>query len=124
MKETGYWTWFIIAGLMIFVLGGLHMMIVHLNGVVSLSNPFGSDAVAWKNVAYRSKSLYFTLSYIVLLAAVLYHGFYGLRTILVESGLKKNTERKLTASLWVIGIILFVIGTLAAAASKIAATSL
>jgi len=124
MRETGYWTWFIIAGIMIFVLGGLHMMTVHLNGVVSLYNPFGSDAVAWKNVAYRSKSLCFTLTYIVLLGAVLYHGFYGLRTILMELGLQKTTQRKLTASLWVIGIILFVIGTLAAAAAKIAATNL
>ena len=124
MRETGYWTWFIIAGVMIFVLGGLHMMTVHLSGVVSLSNPFGSDAVAWKNVAYRSKSLCFTLTYIALLGAVLYHGFYGLRTILMELGLQKTTQRKLTASLWVIGIILFVIGTLAAAAAKIAATTL
>src|SRR5208283_3237212 len=124
MKETVYWTWFIIAGLLIFVLGGRHIIIKNLNGVVGLFNPFGSDAVAWENVTYRGKSLYFTLTYIVLLAAVLYHGFYGLRTILTELGLKKNTERKLTASLWVIGIILFVIGTLAAAASKIAATNL
>ncbi len=124
MKETGYWTLFIIAGVIIFVLGGLHIMMVHLNGVVSLSNPFGSDAVAWKNVAYRSRSLFFTLSYIVLLGAVLYHGFYGLRTILMELGFQKNTQRKLTASLWVIGIIFFVIGTLAAAAAKIAATNL
>ena len=124
MRETGYWTWFIIAGIMIFGLGGLLMMTVNLNGVVSLFNPFDSDAVAWKNVAYRSKSLCFTLTYIALLGAVLYHGFYGLRTILMELGLQKTTQRKLTASLWVIGIILFVIGTLAAAAAKIAATAL
>ena len=64
------------------------------------------------------------MTYIVLLGAVLYHGFYGLRTILMELGLQKTTQRKLTASLWVIGIILFVIGTLAAAAAKIAATTL
>ena len=124
MKETGYWTWFIIAGVMIFFLGGLHIMIVHLNGVVGIFNPFGSDAVAWENVTYRGKSLYFTLTYIVLLGAVLYHGLYGLRTILVESGLQKNTQRKLTVSLWAIGIILFVIGTLAAAVAKIASTNL
>jgi hypothetical protein len=42
----------------------------------------------------------------------------------MELGLQKTTQRKLTASLWVIGIILFVIGTLAAAAAKIAATTL
>ena len=124
MKETGYWTLFIIAGIIIFVLGGVHITVVHLNGVVNLFNPFGSDAMAWNNVAYRSRSLWFTLGYIVLLGAVLYHGLYGLRTILMESGLQENTQRKLTTSLWVIGIILFFIGTLAASAAKIAATKL
>ena len=124
MKETKYWTWFILAGIVILFLGGLHMMTIHLNGVAGIFNPVGYDAVDWRNVAYRSRSVFFTLTYIVLLGAVLYHGFYGLRTILLELGLQKNTQRKLTASLWVIGVILFVVGTFAAVAAKMAATNL
>jgi succinate dehydrogenase/fumarate reductase cytochrome b subunit len=124
MRETKYWTWFILAGIVILFLGGLHMTTVHLNGVVGIFNPTGTDAVDWRNVAYRGRSLFFTVTYIVLLAAVLYHGFYGLRTILLELGLTKSTQRKLTASLWVIGIILFAIGTFAAIAAKTAATNL
>jgi succinate dehydrogenase/fumarate reductase cytochrome b subunit len=124
MRESGYWTWFLIAGLAIFVLGGLHMMTVHLSGVAGIFNPVGYDAVDWQNVAYRGRNVLFLIGYIVLLGAVLYHGFYGLRTILLELGLRKNTQRKLTASLWVIGVILFVVGTLAAVAAKMAATNL
>jgi succinate dehydrogenase/fumarate reductase cytochrome b subunit len=124
MRETKYWTWFILAGIVILFLGGLHMMTVHLNGVAGIFNPVGYDAVDWRNVAYRGRSLFFTLTYIILLGAVLYHGFYGLRTMLLELGLQKPTERKLTASLWVIGIILFAIGTFAAFAAKTAATNL
>lgn len=124
MKETKYWTWFILAGLIIFVFGGLHMIIIHLNSIVSIFNPFGSNSVAWENVAYRSRSIGFTFIYIILLGAALYHGFYGLRTILLELGLKRSAEHKLTVSLWVIGAVLFVIGTLAALAAKITATNL
>ena len=124
MRESGYWTWFLIAGLVIFVFGGLHMMTIHLNGVAGIFNPVGYDAVDWRNVAYRSRNVFFTLTYIILLGAVLYHGFYGLRTILLELGLQKTTQRKLTVSLWFIGIILFVVGTFAAVAAKMAATNL
>ena len=124
MRETKYWTWFILAGIVILFLGGLHMMTVHLNGVVGIFNPVGYDAVSWDNVAYRSRSVFFIALYIVLLGAVLYHGFYGLRTLLLELGLKKQTERRLSVCLWVIGIILFVIGTFAAIAAKTAATNL
>jgi hypothetical protein len=38
--------------------------------------------------------------------------------------LQKTTQRKLTVSLWFIGIILFVVGTIAAVAAKMAATNL
>jgi succinate dehydrogenase/fumarate reductase cytochrome b subunit len=100
------------------------MMTVHLTGVAGIFNPVGYDAVDWQNVAYRSRNICFLIGYIILLAAVLYHGFYGLRTILLELGLKKTTQRKLSCCLWVIGVILFVAGTLAALAAKMSATNL
>jgi succinate dehydrogenase/fumarate reductase cytochrome b subunit len=124
MRESGYWTWFLIAGLVIFVLGGLHMMTVHLNGIADIFNPVGYDAVDWKNVAYRSGNVFFTLGYIILLGAVLYHGFYGVRTILLELGLGKTAQRRLSVGLWIVGIILFAAGTFAAIAAKVAATNL
>ncbi|MBN1615380.1 MAG: hypothetical protein JW950_13015 [Deltaproteobacteria bacterium] len=118
MKETAYWSWFIIAGIVMFVLLGLHMAVMHLTGFLQLFNPAGGEAIAWENVVYRGRNMFFTVTYIILLGAALYHGFYGLRTILFELGLKGQAERSLTVLLWIVGIILFCIGTYAAIAAR------
>jgi succinate dehydrogenase hydrophobic anchor subunit len=118
MRETAYWIWFVIAGLVIFVLGGLHMAVVHLSGIVGIFNPAGAEAVAWENVAFRSHSAFFMTAYILLLAAVLYHGFYGLRTIVFELGIGKACQRSLTVALWIVGVVLFIVGAYAAIAAK------
>jgi len=118
MRETAYWTWFIIAGIVLFFLLGLHMMIMHLDGLLGIFNPAGTVSVEWKNVVFRNKSLFFTITYIIMLAAALYHGFYGFRTILFELGLKKATQRLITVFFWIVGIGLFVFGAYAALAAK------
>jgi succinate dehydrogenase hydrophobic anchor subunit len=53
-----------------------------------------------------------------MLAAALYHGFYGFRTILFELGLRKATQRFITVFFWIVGIGLFVFGAYAALAAK------
>jgi succinate dehydrogenase hydrophobic anchor subunit len=119
MRETNSWTWFIIAGIVIFVLGGLHMMTVHMNAILGgIFNPAPGHAVAWENVSWRGKNLFFTVTYIFLLAAVLYHGFYGLRTIVFELGPSRGAQRFITKFLWCVGIVLFVIGTYVAIAAR------
>jgi len=112
MRETSYWLWFLLAGVVIFICGGLHVITTHL-AVTGMFNPCGSDALEWGNVAYRSHSIPFTVGYVILLAAVLYHGFYGLKNILFELNLKRTTERTIVTSLRFIGIVLFGIGALA-----------
>jgi len=76
MRDTPLWTWHVIAGLIILVLLGLHMGIMHLSGVLHFDamNPAGDSPLDWANVAYRAKMIFFTLSYIVLLGAGLFHG--------------------------------------------------
>jgi len=118
MKETVYWTWFIIAGIVLFFLSGLHMAIVHLDGLLGIFNPAGPVSITWDNVFFRNQSLFFMFTYLIILAAGLYHGFYGLRTILFELGLKKKTQRFVNIFLWIIGIALFVFGSYAALAAK------
>lgn len=118
MRETYSWTWFIIAAIIIFILGGIHMMTVHMNAIFGIFNPAPGAAVDWENVSWRSKNLFFTVTYIFLLAAVLYHGFFGLRTILFELGPSRGGQRFITKFLWCAGIVLFVIGTYAAIAAR------
>jgi succinate dehydrogenase hydrophobic anchor subunit len=114
MRETASWTWFFIAGIVMFALLGLHMVVQHLSNVVLVFNPAGPDTVAWNNVVYRSRSVFFMVTYIVLLGAALYHGFYGLRTIVGELGVKMQAAKALDFVLWVVGIALFGFGTYAA----------
>ena len=124
MNKSGAWILFIIAGVVIFVLLGLHMIIVHLDGILGIFNPAGGSALAWDNVIYRSQSGFFMVIYIILLAAALYHGFYGLRTIVFEMGPRKQVERVWTAFFWAAGIILFIVGTYAAIAVRAVETAL
>ena len=81
-------------------------------------NPAPGDAVAWENVSWRGGNLFFTVTYILLLAAVLYHGFFGLRTILFELGPLPGRQRFITKFLWCAGIVLFIIGTYAAIVAR------
>jgi succinate dehydrogenase hydrophobic anchor subunit len=120
MRHSRLWTWHILAGLVILVLLGLHMVIMHLDEVLPLAglNPAGGEAIDWANVAARAKLGFFMASYIVLLGAALFHGLYGLNTIIGETNVGAGLKRFATACLMVMGVALFVVGTYAAIAAR------
>jgi succinate dehydrogenase / fumarate reductase membrane anchor subunit len=118
MRETKWWTWHIVAGVVILVFLTLHMLIMHLDDIIGVFNPNAGGALAWENVIARSQTTFFAITYIVLLGAALYHGLYGARTILFELSLKPGLRRLVTVVFWVGGLALFVIGTWAAIAVK------
>ena len=117
MRETKYWTWHMAAGVVIFFLLGLHMLIMHLGGTTHLFAPHAGEAVSRANGLFRDGRLFFTVTYILLLGVALYHGLYGLRTILFELTLKPAVEKATTAVLVVLGLSLFGLGTWAAIAA-------
>jgi succinate dehydrogenase / fumarate reductase membrane anchor subunit len=80
--------------------------------------------VDWGNVVARGKSLFFTLTYILLLGAALFHGLYGLRNIVCELGPSAGLKKAINALLLVGGLGLFGLGTWAAIASFQLASSL
>jgi succinate dehydrogenase / fumarate reductase membrane anchor subunit len=114
MRETKYWTWHMAAGVVMLFLLGLHMLIMHLGGMTHLFAPIGGEAVSRANSLFRDGRLFFTVTYILLLGVALYHGLYGLRTILFELTLKPAVERLTTVVLLVVGIGLFGLGAWAA----------
>jgi succinate dehydrogenase / fumarate reductase membrane anchor subunit len=61
------------------------------------------------------------VTYVLLLGLALYHGLYGLRTILFELTLKPAAEKAVTALLLLLGLGLFGLGTWAAFAAHGAA---
>jgi succinate dehydrogenase / fumarate reductase membrane anchor subunit len=114
MHETKYWTWHMAAGVVILSLLGLHMLIMHLGGTTHLFAPNGGEAVSKANSLFRDGRLFFTVTYVLLLGVALYHGLYGLRTILFELTLKPAVEKLTTVVLLVVGIGLFGLGAWAA----------
>jgi succinate dehydrogenase/fumarate reductase cytochrome b subunit len=114
MRETKYWTWHMAAGVVILFLLGLHMLIMHLGGTTHLFTPHAGEAVSKANSLFRDGRLFFTVTYILLLGVALYHGLYGLRTILFELTLKPAVEKLTTVVLVVLGLGLFGLGTWAA----------
>ncbi len=111
MRETKYWTWHMAAGVVIFFLLGLHMLIMHVGGLTHLFAPEGGGAVSVANVEYRDRMLFFTVTYVLLLGTALYHGLYGLRTILFELTLKPAIEKAVSFVLFILGLGLFGLGT-------------
>jgi len=114
MRETKYWTWHMAAGVVILFLLGLHMLIMHVGGITHLFVPSGGEATSKINSVSRDGNLFFTVTYVLLLAVALYHGLYGLRTILFELTLKPAVEKAITVILLLLGVGLCGLGTWAA----------
>jgi len=114
MRDQRLWTWHVLAGLVILVFLGLHMAIMHLDVLVGIFNPADSHPIAWANVVARAKMGFFTVSYIVLLGAALFHGLYGLRNILFELGPARGVKSALNLVLAAGGVGVFVFGAWAA----------
>jgi succinate dehydrogenase / fumarate reductase membrane anchor subunit len=124
MRDQRLWTWHVLAGLVIFVFLGLHMAIMHLDVLVGIFNPADPHPIEWANVVARAKMGFFTVSYVVLLGAALFHGLYGLRNILFELGPARGVKRALDVVLTVGGVGLFVFGAWAAWTAGVLARTL
>jgi succinate dehydrogenase / fumarate reductase membrane anchor subunit len=122
MRDRTLWTWHIGAGLVILVLLGLHMAIMHLDATLGIFGVEGAEPVEWESVVARAQSVFFTVTYVLLLGAALYHGLYGLRNILLELNPGAGLRRVINVGLSLVGGALFVFGTWAALAAPGAAT--
>ena len=114
MRDQRLWTWHLLAGLVIFALLGLHMAVMHLDTMLGWFNPEGLKPIAWESVLQRARMGFFTLSYIVLLGAALFHGLYGLRNILFELGPGRGAKGLISVVLALGGAGLFLFGAWAA----------
>ncbi len=123
MRDRTLWTWHVGAGLVILVLLGLHMAIMHLDATLGLFGTGEVEPVDWESVVSRMQDLFFTVTYVLLLGAALYHGFYGLRNILLELNPGPGLRRVIDVGLSVGGLALFAFGTWAALAAPGAATA-
>lgn len=116
MKSSSAWTWHLLAGVVLAFLLGMHMFIMHLDDILNIGGA-ATPAVSFLEVAQRGQQTAFMVTYILLLAAALYHGLYGLRTILFELTLSSRLEKVITATFTLAGLLLFIYGTSTAIAA-------
>ncbi|MDH3588976.1 MAG: hypothetical protein OEQ74_06195 [Gammaproteobacteria bacterium] len=110
MRETIYWLLNIVCAVVILVLLGLHMGIMHLDGVLAALLNTSGHPLAWENMLERAGSGFFKSTYVLLLATALFHGFYGLRTMLLEYWSSPRAEHIVTVMCWAAGLTLFFTG--------------
>lgn len=113
MRESRFWGLHMLSAVVILVFLGLHMVLMHLDGTLALLNPALGEPLAWERVLARARSNFFTVTYIFLLAAALFHGLYGLRTMIHELTEKTTTRKAVSAVLMTGGLTLFGLGTYA-----------
>jgi succinate dehydrogenase hydrophobic anchor subunit len=113
MRESRYWVLHMLSALVILVFLGLHMALMHLSGILSLVDPVLAKPVAWDHVLARARSDFFTVTYVFMLAAALFHGLYGLRTMIYEVTENPALRKAVTVTFVAGGFGLFGLGTFA-----------
>ena len=109
MRETRLWSLHILVLPIIAVLLGMHFAVMHYAPVfygmsVDKAREFGT-------MIERGKSITQLVLYILLLAAGLYHGLYGLRGILRELPLTPVLVKVVDAGVLLFGLIIFALGS-------------
>lgn len=101
----GMWSWLFqrVTGALLIVCLAVHLLFTHILNIGQLD---------YENVANRLAHGALTAVDIILLAAALYHGLNGLRTVLMDYWFSSRTwALTLTIVLWVVGLALMVYGT-------------
>jgi succinate dehydrogenase / fumarate reductase membrane anchor subunit len=112
MRESKLWFLHIVTAIIVLVLLSSHMGIMHLGYILDFfgfENAVGPTSA--ENVFARSEQVLFMVLYIVLLGAALFHGLYGLRSIICELSLPGWLEKTVGRLFCVVGVLLFVYGS-------------
>jgi succinate dehydrogenase hydrophobic anchor subunit len=122
MRDARFWGLHMASAVVLLALLGLHMVIMHLDGTLALINPAWGQPLAWNHVLARARSAFFTATYVLMLTAALFHGLYGLCTMVTELT-ENRTVRKITSiSVWTGGGLLFILGAYAIIAMHLMGT--
>lgn len=110
LRDTRYWAVNVVSALAILIVLGVHMGLIHLDGLLGLINPAWVEPLAWDRVQARGASGWFTTTYVLLVGTALFHGLYGLHTILTEVWTSPRAAARIAAGCWVAGTVLFAVG--------------
>lgn len=108
MRETRLWSLHLLVIPIIVVLLGLHFAVMHYAPVfygISVE-----EARSFEVMIERGRSVAQFVLYILLLAAALYHGLYGLRGIIRELPLTEALAKVVDVSIIGLGLFIFAFG--------------
>jgi succinate dehydrogenase hydrophobic anchor subunit len=108
MRESKLWSLHILVIPIIAILLGMHFIVQHYAPVflgVSVE-----DARSFESMIERGRSVAQLVIYILLLAAGLYHGLYGLRGIIRELPLTPALAKTVDIGILLFGLAIFALG--------------
>ena len=109
MRETRLWSLHLLAIPIILVLLGMHFALMHYAPVFYGMSV--EEARSFAVMIERGRSIAQFVLYILLLAAGLYHGFYGLRGIIRELPLTPSLAKAVDVGILIVGLLVFGLGT-------------
>lgn len=95
------WLWQRITAVLLCVVLGFHLYVLHFSG---------QHVLTTAGVSIRFSVLSYAIVDYTLLAVALYHGLYGLRSVLLDYITGERATRVLTAIVWIVGLVAFVYG--------------
>ncbi len=107
MRNAYIWLLQLVTGVLIAVFLGIHLVLQHLNAVLSFFGVDVADSTAWASMIGRANQGIFVALYIALLVVGLYHGINGLRNIILETTPSVKVKNIVTWSFIVLGIGVF-----------------
>lgn len=113
-RNLKYWFINALCGLVVLVLAGMHLASFHLDDVLALVFNNSTEPLAWAQVTARGMNVAYVVGYIVMLGTALFHGFYGLHTVLTEVWSSPRAAAFINMLCWLFGLSLFATGVAAA----------
>ena len=108
MRERHAWFLFMLAALLMLIALSFHMILMHMGGLLAWFGRAVGEPTSWSSTMSRSKGVLWPLFYFVFLTAAVWHGFYGLRGIVLE------LTRAKRAVTWTVGVVGFLVWALGA----------
>jgi succinate dehydrogenase / fumarate reductase membrane anchor subunit len=95
----------IVAGALLIVFLGIHTVIMHYDTVMGYLGLSSAEALDFNNsVLPRMKSLAHTVIYLILLVIGLYHGLYGVRSMIYELAIPTGAKKAAGILLLLVGL--------------------
>lgn len=105
MKESKLWFLHVLAGGCLVVLLGIHTLIMHYDTVLVWLNLSSGNPLSFGSVLHRMQALSHTVIYMLLLLVGLYHGLYGMRSMIWEINFPTRGKQAVSYLLILVGLV-------------------